>query len=101
MKLALLRWARARAGRSAESLRGRFPKIEAWERGDLQPTLKQLESFAKATHTPIGPLLPRASGGADPDPGFSEGERCRACPLLGVKKLSTFSDVGHSLGVGF
>ena len=46
---ALLRWARARAGRSVESLLGRFPKLEAWERGELQPTLKQLERFARAT----------------------------------------------------
>ena len=50
----MLRWARDRAGRTAESLRGRFPMLEQWERGDLQPTFKQLEYFAKATYAPIG-----------------------------------------------
>jgi Zn-dependent peptidase ImmA (M78 family) len=32
----------------------RSPQLEDWERGDKQPTLKQLQTFAKATHTPIG-----------------------------------------------
>ena len=53
----LLRWARERAGRSKEELAGRFSKIEAWERGEVQPTFRQLEGFAKATHTPIGYLF--------------------------------------------
>ena len=48
----LLLWARERSGRDATSLLKPFPKLEAWERGELQPTLKQLERFAKATHTP-------------------------------------------------
>ncbi len=53
----LLRWARERAGRSREDLSRRFPKIEAWERGEVQPTFRQLEGFAKATHAPIGYLF--------------------------------------------
>ncbi len=53
----LLRWARERSGRSAERLAGKFPKLEAWERGEAQPTLKQLEQFAKATFTPVGYLF--------------------------------------------
>lgn len=32
----------------------RFPQLYEWESGEKQPTLKQLETFAKATHTPIG-----------------------------------------------
>ena len=53
----LLRWARERAGCSAEALARRFPKLESWELGEVQPTLKQLESFAKATRTPLGFLF--------------------------------------------
>jgi len=53
----MLRWARQRAGRSLDSLRGRFPRIELWERREAMPTLRQLEQFAKATHTPIGYLF--------------------------------------------
>ena len=53
----LLRWARERAGYEVHVIARRFPKFEEWERGELQPTLKQLEAFAKATHTPIGFLF--------------------------------------------
>jgi len=53
----LLRWARERAHLAIPTLTRRFPKLAAWERGDLQPTLKQLEDFAKATHAPIGYLF--------------------------------------------
>jgi Zn-dependent peptidase ImmA (M78 family)/transcriptional regulator with XRE-family HTH domain len=57
IKTELLQWARERAGMSAEALAQRFPKLEAWERGEAHPTLKQLETYAKATHTPIGFLF--------------------------------------------
>lgn len=50
----LLRWARERARLSAEGLAGRFPKLESWERGEMHPTLKQLEAFARATRAPVG-----------------------------------------------
>ena len=54
----LLRWARERAGiDDAGELRGRFPKLVAWEEGTAQPTLKQLEAFARAVHVPIGYLF--------------------------------------------
>lgn len=59
VKPELLRWARERSGRSAQRLAGKFPKLEAWERGEAQPTLKQLESFARATFTPVGYLFLR------------------------------------------
>ena len=53
----LLRWARERAGYSVDALAGRFPKLGDWELGKVQPTLKQLEAFAKTTCTPVGFLF--------------------------------------------
>ncbi len=53
----ILRWARERAGRDLESLQKAFPKIAEWERGEVQPTLKQLERFARTTHVPFGYLF--------------------------------------------
>ena len=53
----LLRWACERARIGSSTLAERFPQLPAWERGEGQPTLRQLEAFAKATHTPVGLLL--------------------------------------------
>ena len=53
----LLRWARERAGFSAEALARRIPQLPAWERGEVLPTLKQVEKFAKATCAPVGYLF--------------------------------------------
>jgi Zn-dependent peptidase ImmA (M78 family) len=53
----LLRWACERAGFTFETLERRFPNLPEWERREVSPTLKQLESFAKATHTPVGYLF--------------------------------------------
>ncbi len=55
----LLRWARERSGRGAYDLQKRFPQPEAWERGSVLPTFKQLEAFARATYAPIGYLFLR------------------------------------------
>lgn len=53
----LLRWARERSGLDIAALDRRFPHLDAWERGETQPTLKQLDGFANATHTPVGYLF--------------------------------------------
>jgi|SRR5580698_9213352 Zn-dependent peptidase ImmA (M78 family) len=53
----LLAWARRRSGLTVDDLVRRFPGLGAWERGELLPTFKQLEGYAKATHTPIGFLF--------------------------------------------
>lgn len=53
----MLRWARERAGLAAGDLSKRFPRLESWERGEVHPTLKQLEKYAKATHAPVGYLF--------------------------------------------
>ena len=50
----MLRWACERAGLESDEVARRVPQLPAWESGERQPTLKQLENFAKATHTPIG-----------------------------------------------
>jgi Zn-dependent peptidase ImmA (M78 family)/transcriptional regulator with XRE-family HTH domain len=57
IKPELLSWARERAGYDLDALAHRFPKLTAWERGTAKPTLKQIEKFANATHTPIGFLF--------------------------------------------
>ncbi|WP_445399609.1 helix-turn-helix domain-containing protein [Zobellella sp. An-6] len=53
----LVQWARKRAHLAIEDLAGRFPKLVYWERGEVLPTFKQLEDFAKATHVPFGYLF--------------------------------------------
>lgn len=53
----LLRWARERAGFSLEALARRIPQLPAWEQGEAQPTLKQMEKFAKATYALMGFLF--------------------------------------------
>ena len=54
VKPELFRWARERAGIEPDALVKRFPKYREWESGGKQPTFKQLEQLAKATHAPIG-----------------------------------------------
>lgn len=53
----VLIWACERAGWEWEHLAARIPQLPDWIRGDPHPTLKQLEKFAKATHTPFGYLF--------------------------------------------
>ena len=50
----MFRWARERARLSAGALERAFPKLAEWERGEQQPTLKQLENFARRTNAPVG-----------------------------------------------
>ena len=57
VKPELLRWAAERSRIEPDALGERFPKLEAWQVGEVHPTLKQLEDFARAAHTPIGYLF--------------------------------------------
>ncbi|HEY7838671.1 MAG TPA: XRE family transcriptional regulator [Terriglobales bacterium] len=67
----MLRWACARAGYEARELAPRFPHLAEWENGQTQPTVKQLEAFARATHTPLGFLfLPEPPQEPLPIPDF-------------------------------
>lgn len=53
----MMEWARQRSGRDQQELERIFPKLGAWERGDVRPTIKQLEEFAQKTYTPLGYLF--------------------------------------------
>jgi Zn-dependent peptidase ImmA (M78 family) len=67
----LLSWARERSRLAQDELATRFPALSAWENGTKQPTLKQLERFAQATHTPIGYMfLPEPPEEPLPVPDF-------------------------------
>lgn len=67
----MLSWAIERSGIDALELEGRFPKLSQWLAGDLHPTLKQLEDFARAVHVPVGFLfLPEPPPEPLPIPDF-------------------------------
>ncbi|MDX2018363.1 MAG: ImmA/IrrE family metallo-endopeptidase [Planctomycetota bacterium] len=57
MNPALLRWACERSGRLEAALAERFVALPDWLAGTKAPTLRQLEEFARATHTPVGFLF--------------------------------------------
>jgi len=54
VKPSLLRWARDRSGRGNDYFAHRFPQLATWLSEAAQPTFKQLQDFASASHTPIG-----------------------------------------------
>lgn len=67
----LLIWARERAGLDTLALARRFPKLTEWEAGETQPTLRQLEDFARAVHVAVGLLfLPAPPDEPLPIPDF-------------------------------
>lgn len=67
----LIAWARERAGVKPADLLHRFPKLEEWEAGVRQPTLRQLGEFARAVHVPVGYLfLPAPPDEPLPIPDF-------------------------------
>ena len=67
----VLRCASQRARLDADELTRRFPKWPRWLEGDAQPMLKQMEDFARLTHTAIGYFfLPQPPAVALPVPDF-------------------------------
>lgn len=67
----VLQWAAQRARLHDEDLSARFRKWPLWLTGEAQPTLKQLEDFARLTHTAIGYFfLPEPPQLALPVPDF-------------------------------
>ncbi|MGQ0710935.1 MAG: ImmA/IrrE family metallo-endopeptidase [Rhodoferax sp.] len=68
---ALFTWARQRARLDEGALLARFPHLPEWEAGEVQPTLRQLEHYAQATHAPLGYFfLPAPPQEALPIPDF-------------------------------
>ncbi len=57
VKPTLLHWACERSRIDGMELAARFPKLDAWLSDEVQPTFKQLEDFARATHVPFGYLF--------------------------------------------
>jgi Zn-dependent peptidase ImmA (M78 family) len=57
VKPELLRWACERSRIDEGTLNERFPSLDAWVSATGQPTFKQLEAFARATHVPFGALF--------------------------------------------
>lgn len=57
IKPELLRWARERAGMEVADLVSQFKRLPEWESGKAQPTLRQVEAFARKVHAPIGCLF--------------------------------------------
>jgi Zn-dependent peptidase ImmA (M78 family) len=53
----VLRWAMKRAGLGEAQLAAKLPKVTGWLSHTEQPTLKQLEKFARITRTPLGYLF--------------------------------------------
>ncbi|MFZ5655049.1 MAG: ImmA/IrrE family metallo-endopeptidase [Pseudomonadota bacterium] len=67
----VLRWAARRARLHDDDLVVRFHKWPLWLSSAAQPTLKQLEDFARLTHTPFGYFfLPEPPALALPVPDF-------------------------------
>ncbi len=80
VKREVIEWALARAGMDI----AHFPEVLAWMSGEKQPTVRQLEHFARKVHVPFGYLLLDAppesmapplpffrTGKANPDPWIS------------------------------
>ena len=53
----MLEWALLRSGKDPEEVEKRFPKFQDWLKETEQPTLRQLEDFAKAMYVPFGYLF--------------------------------------------
>jgi len=49
----LLAWAREESGFPLERVSRKFKRFEAWERGEVQPTVRQVEALAHFFHRPL------------------------------------------------
>lgn len=62
----LIDWACQRSGAHLTALEKLFPKLPQWLTGETQPTMLQLENFAKATLTPMGYFFSSQTAGRIP-----------------------------------
>ena len=53
----VIRWAIERSRLPSDKLAEQFPTLQLWISGEKQPTIRQLEDFAKTTMTPFGYLF--------------------------------------------
>ena len=103
-------WAADRSGLGIDGLQRRFPKLAEWVRQEASPTLRQLEQFARATHTPIGYMfLPEPPVERVPIPDFRSADRDRirrpSADLLDTiylcqQRQEWFRDFARSEGLG-
>lgn len=102
----VLSWALDVTRADTERLRGRF-KLDQWLASDAQPTLKQLQDFAKAVGVPFGYLLLREPPSWTlPVPDFREGFNGAPAPsadLIAVisqsqRRQEWYRDYALSLG---
>lgn len=49
----LLAWARQESGYALERVSRKFKRFEAWEQGEVQPTVRQVEALAHFFHRPL------------------------------------------------
>lgn len=54
IKPELVRWAVKRSGIPDGDLIASFPKLDAWQRGEAVPTIRQVQNLAQKTMTPLG-----------------------------------------------
>ena len=81
----LLHWALDRSGRSEEDAHSKFPKFSAWLDGTSPATVRQLETFASWTRTPLGFLMldsPPEDRLGIPDFRTTKGQTLRPSPDL-------------------
>ena len=50
----ILRWALTRSGRGIDDIQRTLPKLSKWLKGEIHPTLHEVEKLATATSTPLG-----------------------------------------------
>lgn len=82
VKPEVLDWAFARTGKDRAKHVKRFAKLDESERGELDPTLKQLEDFARATYTPLGYFsLLGPPNEYHPEPDLSDAQTATLCAL--------------------